>query len=188
MPEPEPRECCATTTDCGHLDDCAERPAAEFLGRFQKDAGSQNTTESTYIRHRPTAVARGLYRQVADRLKADQSETLLGGISRTPPRAPSTLERRDCQRLGLRCIDCLPRRDWCDLCREVSDEMRTAERLVAVERLADDLWSESQQSHMAIRDAGITQDIVYRLRAAIGLPEDPDGDVRTPSGVDGGVS
>ena len=23
---------------------------------------------------------------------------------------------RDCRRLGLRCVDCLPHRLWCDLC------------------------------------------------------------------------
>lgn len=25
---------------------------------------------------------------------------------------------RDCRRLGLRCVDCLPRGQWCDLCTE----------------------------------------------------------------------
>lgn len=48
MPEPDERECCATTTDCYHLDDCAERPAAEFLGRFQDGGGAAPTSESGY--------------------------------------------------------------------------------------------------------------------------------------------
>lgn len=46
--------------------------------------------------------------------------------------------------------------------------------LDAARKLADDLWTESQQDHMVIRDAGIVQDIVYRLRGALGLSADPD--------------
>lgn len=63
MPEPEARECCATTADCHHLDDCADRPAAEYLGRFQGDGGGPSSPEKGHAE-----VARVAARSVRDYL------------------------------------------------------------------------------------------------------------------------
>jgi hypothetical protein len=52
----------------------------------------------------------------------------------------------------------------------------------AVEALADQVWRESQQGHMIIHDAGIMQDIVLRLRAA--LAQDEEQQPPTPTAVE----
>jgi len=48
-----------------------------------------------------------------------------------------------------------------------SEVERLRSALDRIETLADDVWRESQGDHTVIRDAGIMQDIVIRLRAAV---------------------
>ena len=55
------------------------------------------------------------------------------------------------------------------LARQVREAEQELQRLrEGLKALADDIWRESQGDHTIIRDAGIMQDIVPRIRALLG--------------------